>query len=182
MGYYYTTSPENAVSPKSWATPKTHTPGAPVKERGHRYFTPEIGRWASRDPIGDESFFLRHAAGKNPSAHVIFREQSLLPTYLFALNNSIMFSDPIGLDLEQVKDACKCVITGAAIKKCLDMKSACIACLEKWSDLGGLAGWQGKSWKKQEPEKKNCTKVCDAALKCYDDLGKACEAAKELPY
>ena len=53
MGYYYKAEPENAVPAKSWATPKTHVPGSPVKERGHRYFNPEVGRWASRDPIGE---------------------------------------------------------------------------------------------------------------------------------
>ena len=51
MGYYFTAEPENAVPPNSCATPKTHTPGSPVKERGHRYYQPEIGRWCSRDPI-----------------------------------------------------------------------------------------------------------------------------------
>ena len=51
MGYYYTTDTENAVPPNSWAMPKTHVPGSPVKERGHRYYMPEAGRWASRDPL-----------------------------------------------------------------------------------------------------------------------------------
>jgi RHS repeat-associated protein len=53
MGYYYTASPETAVPEKSCATPKTHTPGSPVKERGFRYYMPEIGRWTARDPIAD---------------------------------------------------------------------------------------------------------------------------------
>jgi len=51
MGYYLTTEPEAAVPPKSWATPKTHVPGSRVKERGLRFYMPEIGRWLSRDPI-----------------------------------------------------------------------------------------------------------------------------------
>jgi len=51
MGYYYTTEHETAVPGKSSASPKTHTPGSPVKERGHRYYMPESGRWASRDPL-----------------------------------------------------------------------------------------------------------------------------------
>jgi len=48
MGYYYTAEPENAVPAKFWATPKTHVPGSPVKERGYRYLMPEISRWVSR--------------------------------------------------------------------------------------------------------------------------------------
>ena len=51
MGYYYKADPENAVSQNSCASPKTHTPDPPVKERGHRYFSPELARWVSRDPI-----------------------------------------------------------------------------------------------------------------------------------
>lgn len=51
MGYYCTIEVENAVPEKSWASPKTHTPGSPVKERGLRFYSPEIGRWASRDPV-----------------------------------------------------------------------------------------------------------------------------------
>jgi len=51
MGYYYTTEPEAAPGVISYASPKTHTPASPVKERGHRYYMPETGRWASRDPV-----------------------------------------------------------------------------------------------------------------------------------
>ena len=54
MGYYYTSEPEAAPGVVSCASPKTHTPGSPVKERGHRYYMPEVGRWTSRDPIGEE--------------------------------------------------------------------------------------------------------------------------------
>jgi RHS repeat-associated protein len=75
MGYYLTTDPQNAVPPKSWATPKTHTPGSPVKERGHRYFMPETGRWMSRDPKG-------HKAN----------------LYCGMLNNSIEYVDADGQD------------------------------------------------------------------------------------
>ena len=53
MGYYYNAEPENAVPPNSRVSPKTHTPASPVKERGHRYFHPETGRWLSRDPVGE---------------------------------------------------------------------------------------------------------------------------------
>jgi hypothetical protein len=58
MGYSLTTSPEpeNAVPGKSDVSPKTHVPGSRVKERGHRYYMPETGRWVSRDPLGDETF------------------------------------------------------------------------------------------------------------------------------
>jgi len=101
MGYYYTSEPEAAPGAISCVSPKTHTPGSPVKERGYhlttsddartsrsatkyarvhrkphggpktnwvlstkytdsetglryygyRYYQPETGRWASRDPL-----------------------------------------------------------------------------------------------------------------------------------
>jgi len=35
------------------ASPKTHVPLLPVKERGLRFYSPEVGRWTSRDPIGE---------------------------------------------------------------------------------------------------------------------------------
>jgi len=51
MGYYYTNSAENAWPGKSWGMPKTHTPDPPVKERGQRFYMPELSRWVSRDPL-----------------------------------------------------------------------------------------------------------------------------------
>jgi len=67
MGYYYTAEPENAVPPKSCASPKTHTPGSPVKERGHRYYMPEVGRWLSRDPMEEGGGFLLYGFCSNSS-------------------------------------------------------------------------------------------------------------------
>ena len=54
MGYFLTTEPETAVPANSRLSPKTHTPASPVKERGYRYFQPEMGRWCSRDQIDEE--------------------------------------------------------------------------------------------------------------------------------
>ena len=33
--------------------PKTHTPVSRLQGRGHRYYSPGLGRWISRDPIGE---------------------------------------------------------------------------------------------------------------------------------
>ena len=52
MGYFLTTPPDLSQT-RPPATPKTHTPFSPVKERGQRYYLPELGRWLSRDPIGE---------------------------------------------------------------------------------------------------------------------------------
>jgi RHS repeat-associated protein len=53
MGYHLTTS----LAPprvRSYATPKTHTPLPRLQERGHRFYSTELSRWISRDPIGEE--------------------------------------------------------------------------------------------------------------------------------
>ena len=51
MGYFLTSAPENAWPAKPVATPKTHTPGLQVQERGQRYYSPTLERWMSRDPV-----------------------------------------------------------------------------------------------------------------------------------
>ena len=76
MGYHLTTSPENAWPAKFYASPKTHVPGSPVKERGYRYYVSETGAWASRDPLGE-------AGG--------------LKLYSFSLNDPIGHFDALGL-------------------------------------------------------------------------------------
>lgn len=101
MGYYLTTEPENAVLAKSFASPKTHTPLSPVKERGLRYYLPESGRWLNRDP-------LKERGGRN--------------LYLFVANNSINRGDALGLltwnDVVSMFQKTKEAI--AAAQKCMD--------------------------------------------------------------
>ena len=92
MGYYYTTSPENAVPPNSCAMPKTHTPASPVKERGYRYYSPEMGRWLSRDPIGDEAFVAYLRGNKS-----YWTKMALAPSYAFVGNCSPNSVDIAGL-------------------------------------------------------------------------------------
>ena len=51
MGYFPTISPDEPPVPPV-AIPKTHTPGPQVQERGLRCYSPSLGRWVNRDPIG----------------------------------------------------------------------------------------------------------------------------------
>jgi RHS repeat-associated protein len=53
MGYFLISEAETAVSAQSLASPKTHTPWPRLQERGHRYYSAELSRWVSRDPIGE---------------------------------------------------------------------------------------------------------------------------------
>jgi len=57
-------------------TPETHTPASFVYVSGQRYYRPEIGRWPSRDPIGEEGG---------------------LHLYAFVVNSSLTLFDPVGL-------------------------------------------------------------------------------------
>ena len=50
MGYYLTASPDRPPA-ESFAEPKTHGPGLQVQERGHRFYSPGLGRWVNRDPV-----------------------------------------------------------------------------------------------------------------------------------
>ena len=96
MGYFLTTEPENAVPPKSLATPKTHVPGSRVKDLGQRYYLPETGRWASRDPICEKAFrhfFLIQL--ELEEARRLFAH-ALEPEYLFVLNGPLFRVDSFG--------------------------------------------------------------------------------------
>lgn len=54
MGYLLTTSVENAALANSVVDPKTHTPDPQVQDLGLRLYSPSLGRWLSKDPIGEE--------------------------------------------------------------------------------------------------------------------------------
>ncbi len=105
MGYFLTTSPETAVPPKSWATPKTHTPASPVKERGRRYYQSETGRWMARDPIAELAFRVSKnpelfpAVGARMARLVtqIAQRQYSRNLYLFVDNEPLSQYDKLGL-------------------------------------------------------------------------------------
>jgi len=113
MGYYYTTSPEKAVPGKSDATPKTHTPGSPVKERGARYYMLESGRWASRDPLISEPFSCvsqsqRYASKAEAEEQIQESDQVLenatLLSYTFCDNDVLDHVDAVGLLIDWFDD------------------------------------------------------------------------------
>lgn len=56
--------------------PKTHTPFSPVQDRGYRFYNPQTGRWASRDPKEEGGGIL---------------------LYMFCANNPGGYIDPLGL-------------------------------------------------------------------------------------
>ncbi len=60
-----------------------------------------IGKWPSRDPLGEASFLRFYLQGdKTRSVQDLLRD-SLIPPFLFLANNPISFSDHLGLRLNE---------------------------------------------------------------------------------
>jgi RHS repeat-associated protein len=51
--------------------PKTHTPCSPKQDRGHRFYNPVVGRWVSRDPIGERGGDNLYSFVNNKSVNLI---------------------------------------------------------------------------------------------------------------
>jgi RHS repeat-associated protein len=65
---------------------------------GYRYYHPDMGRWLSRDPMGDESFLRRLEEGRPRQEKRRLRSRSQQPAYLFVRNCPICTYDILGLD------------------------------------------------------------------------------------
>jgi len=109
MGYYPTNSALPARKPTpsfSRVAPKTHTPCSPMQDRGLRFYNSEIGRWVSRDPIGEKGInilikmSIKNIFEKSRQLHKFASHiNDLLEqySYVFVLNTSQHSFDPIGL-------------------------------------------------------------------------------------
>jgi RHS repeat-associated protein len=64
---------------------------------GYRYYLPELGKWPSRDPLADKSFFDRVAYGKSRKEKSKLRDESLGNLYAFVKNDGLNSSDYLGL-------------------------------------------------------------------------------------
>ena len=51
---------QKRMPPESFARLKTHTPLRHMQVSGLRYYSPELGRWVSRDPIGERGGVNQH--------------------------------------------------------------------------------------------------------------------------
>ena len=64
---------------------------------GYRFYSPKLGRWLSRDPMGDEAFLRRFVAGRTWQQQRKYREESFQLLYLFVANNTFNSVDIFGL-------------------------------------------------------------------------------------
>ena len=97
MPYTYTTAPRPVPLARSLATPKTHTPGSRLQERGHRFYNPGLGRWVSRDPIGELGFMVLRDSSEAGSD--VWRQGGREGLYVFVRNRMPNTIDPLGLQV-----------------------------------------------------------------------------------
>jgi hypothetical protein len=69
-----------------------------VADYGYRYYDPLTGRWPSRDPIGDKSFYDAYISGASLQEQADAMRDRLKPPYLMIRNDAINASDRLGLD------------------------------------------------------------------------------------
>jgi RHS repeat-associated protein len=122
MGYHLTTSPDQPAT-RSHASPKTHTPLPRLQERGHRFYSPAVGRWISRDPLASLLLSLRSDGAD--------------PVYVFVRNDEINHVDALGLLAIREPYSKKCGCNADAI-----MKTGCEAA-KKSFDIYGRAQGEG---------------------------------------
>jgi hypothetical protein len=97
MGFYATTEFIDAPPAREKGTAKgPHFRGA---TSGYRFYSPSLGRWVSRDPLGDESFLRRFVMNKNVKAQKHWREQSRSSVYVFVENSLPTKADYLGLGI-----------------------------------------------------------------------------------
>ena len=101
---YFITESESASSTSSSSRPKTAYRRVSGLVSGHRYFSPEIGRWISRDPIGElgfESIPMTVAFIDSPTPLMENGDKGLAaqlePLYAHTHNDPINSFDVLGL-------------------------------------------------------------------------------------
>ena len=64
---------------------------------GYRYYSPSLGRWINRDPLGDESFFSSYTRKMPRVERLAYRQAAMAPPYVHTGNNSLNSYDYLGL-------------------------------------------------------------------------------------
>jgi RHS repeat-associated protein len=111
---------------------------------GYRYYDPVTGRWPSRDPLGDLSFFESYTKDLNDAAVSHFYRESLKMPYLMIDNQIVNKYDIHGLAGPLVPAAAAVILL-----KALDLAAGCVCglfitdlCALQW-DVGYFFGSGG---------------------------------------
>ena len=64
---------------------------------GYRLYSPELGRWLSRDPLGEYAFLKKHGSTKSREERAALEIRSRDPLYVFVFNSSVNHLDGLGL-------------------------------------------------------------------------------------
>jgi len=104
---------------------------------GYRYYSPDCGRFLSRDPLGDHAFLRHFTEGLSKRERQHFERQALLPAYVFVNNSPVTLVDSLGLAVSSKKCGCCPGMDGAggAISKVNSALSSG-ACKEWFEDHG----------------------------------------------
>ncbi len=82
---------------ESRSTDKATYADSKVYYYGYRYYSPELGRWVSRDPLGERAFFQHYTSNMKWSEKSALKQQTLLPLYVFLQNGPLSSTDALGL-------------------------------------------------------------------------------------
>jgi RHS repeat-associated protein len=67
---------------------------------GYRFYAPDLGRWVSRDPMGEESFRINYSGKKELKQEGEKQEE----VYVYCLNSPLTFFDPDGAMASRLVD------------------------------------------------------------------------------
>jgi len=129
MGYFPTTitSSRKSMAAHSLARPKTHTTGARVSNLGQRFYSPDLGRWLFRDPIGERGGVGLYGMCKNdPTGH--YDAKGLVPVsqcraMARRAENPTSFTDPTIGSLVGFLKARKCAFKFLCYDKCKECEA-----------------------------------------------------------
>jgi len=99
----------------------------------HRAYSPTLGRWPSRHPLGDGAFFALYVAGKSRKEQRQLYRESLEPLQVFVRNAAVNYTDAQGLRIDAAW--CQRWLNDCTRDNLLDLRS-CLECMGPSVGLG----------------------------------------------
>lgn len=112
---------------------------------GFRYYSPELGRWLSRDPLGDGAALRMHLGGKSIHEQEGMHRAALDPVYAFCGNDPVDDIDVLGLIYNVTVRRTKATITSSGIS---------VNAGHQWIvyDGNSVGFWPNKGWIVERPD------------------------------